>query len=146
MIGVTDRVRLPASSELTFLFSYLPRPPQTSASLQHVPLDLNLETELPTAVKSRLAFAQQKLEEMVAVKEAVTGHAGAASDIDLSTYTGAPAMGLTAKAIPTEFFQRPAPFAVRRPQQPQFHAFPTTTVAPSPPSPVGPPAPAPPFP
>lgn len=128
MIGVTDRVRLPASSELTFLFSYLPRPPQTSASLQHVPLDLNLETELPTAVKSRLAFAQQKLEEMVAVKEAVTGHAGAASDIDLSTYTGAPAMGLTAKAIPTEFFQRPAPFAVRRPQQPQFHAFPTTTI------------------
>ncbi|GAB5034800.1 5-methyltetrahydropteroyltriglutamate--homocysteine methyltransferase [Nannochloropsis oceanica] len=102
---------------------------QSSTSLQHVPIDVNLEKELPSDVKARLAFAQQKLGEMVAVKEAVSAQLSAgAGDLNLSTYTGAPSAGPTAKSIPADFFKRPAPFAERRPQQPQFHAFPTTTI------------------
>jgi len=94
-----------------------------------VPIDVNLEKELPSDVKARLAFAQQKLGEMVAVKEAVSAQISAgAGDLDLSTYTGAPSASPTAKSIPADYFQRPAPFAERRPQQPQFPAFPTTTI------------------
>jgi len=94
-----------------------------------VPIDVNLEKELPSDVKARLAFAQQKLGEMVAVKEAVSAQISAgAGDLDLSTYTGAPSASPTAKSIPAEYFQRSAPFAERRPQQPQFPAFPTTTI------------------
>ena len=40
---------------------------QTSVSLQHVPIDVNLETKLPADLRQRLAFAVQKLGEMVAV-------------------------------------------------------------------------------
>jgi hypothetical protein len=43
--------------------------PQTSTSLQHVPLDLTLEKEatLGAALIPRLSFAKQKLAEIVAV-------------------------------------------------------------------------------
>ena len=99
---------------------------QTSTSLQHVPLDLAKETELPADVKPRLAFAHQKLQELVAVAKAAP--AAGEPELDLATYTGAPAEGPGAKAIPADYFQRPAPFAARRPQQPQFPAFPTTTI------------------
>jgi 5-methyltetrahydropteroyltriglutamate--homocysteine methyltransferase len=101
---------------------------QTSTSLQHVPLDLALEKELPADVKPRLAFAVQKLGELVAVAQAVAAGTVAGPEINLATYTGAPVEGAAAKAIPAEHFQRSAPFSVRRPQQPQFPAFPTTTI------------------
>ena len=40
---------------------------QTSTSLQHLPYNKQLEKQLPESVLPRLAFATQKVEEMVAV-------------------------------------------------------------------------------
>ena len=44
----------------------------TSCSLQHVPLDLSAETSLPPGLTSRLAFARQKVDEVVAVGRALS--------------------------------------------------------------------------
>jgi 5-methyltetrahydropteroyltriglutamate--homocysteine methyltransferase len=44
----------------------------TSCSLQHVPLDLDAETALPPELTSRLAFARQKVAEVVALGRALT--------------------------------------------------------------------------
>jgi hypothetical protein len=46
---------------------------QPSCSLQHVPIDLDLETKLEPAVKSKLAFAVQKLAELTQVAAAAPG-------------------------------------------------------------------------
>jgi 5-methyltetrahydropteroyltriglutamate--homocysteine methyltransferase len=43
---------------------------QSSVSLQHLPYDAKLEKNLPAEVTSRLAFATQKLEEIVAAAKA----------------------------------------------------------------------------
>ncbi len=43
----------------------------TSCSLQHVPIDLDAETGLDPAVRERLAFARQKVAEVVALGEAL---------------------------------------------------------------------------
>ena len=43
---------------------------QSSTSLQHLPYDKHLEKQLPESVLPRLAFATQKVEEMVAVAKA----------------------------------------------------------------------------
>lgn len=47
----------------------------TSCSLLHVPLDLQLETALDPEIKQWLAFALQKLDEVVALKQALSGSA-----------------------------------------------------------------------
>jgi len=44
----------------------------TSCSLLHVPLDLRSETSLPAELTSRLAFARQKVDEVVALGRALT--------------------------------------------------------------------------
>lgn len=41
---------------------------QSSVSLQHLPYDVRLETNLPAQLGSRLSFATQKLEEIVKAK------------------------------------------------------------------------------
>ncbi|GAA1017483.1 5-methyltetrahydropteroyltriglutamate--homocysteine methyltransferase [Acrocarpospora pleiomorpha] len=45
----------------------------TSCSLLHVPLDLDLETGLAPEVRSRLAFARQKVAEVIAIGHALNG-------------------------------------------------------------------------
>ncbi|WP_018653971.1 5-methyltetrahydropteroyltriglutamate--homocysteine S-methyltransferase [Actinomadura flavalba] len=50
--------------------------PATSCSLLHVPLDLDAEPDLPDDVRGRLAFARQKVDEVVLLGRALTeGHA-----------------------------------------------------------------------
>ncbi|MCC6259622.1 MAG: 5-methyltetrahydropteroyltriglutamate--homocysteine S-methyltransferase [Anaerolineales bacterium] len=51
-----------------------------SCSLMFSPHDLNLETKLDDELKSWLAFARQKLDELAALKQAVSGGAEAAAD------------------------------------------------------------------
>jgi 5-methyltetrahydropteroyltriglutamate--homocysteine methyltransferase len=87
-----------------------------------VPLDVSLETHLPPTLLTRLAFAAQKLVELVSV-----ARGGPSPPLDLATYSGAPAEGAS-KALAADLFRRPVAYAVRRPQQPQFPAFPTTTI------------------
>ncbi|RJQ75185.1 5-methyltetrahydropteroyltriglutamate--homocysteine S-methyltransferase [Pseudonocardiaceae bacterium YIM PH 21723] len=45
----------------------------TSSSLLHVPYDLDAETDLDDAVRARLAFARQKVAEVVTLQKALTG-------------------------------------------------------------------------
>jgi hypothetical protein len=44
--------------------------------LQHLPVDLNLETKIPADLRSRLAFAQQKLSEIAHVAKTPLPNAG----------------------------------------------------------------------
>jgi 5-methyltetrahydropteroyltriglutamate--homocysteine methyltransferase len=61
----------------------------SSCSLMHVPLDLRAETSLAPELVARLAFARQKVDEVVALGRALTvGPGGTAADI---TAAGAPA-------------------------------------------------------
>ena len=107
------------------LFLLSPRSGQSSTSLQHVPLDLTLETSLPADLVPRLAFATQKLAEIVRTATAATS-AAAAPAIDLARWTGAPPPAPAATELPEGMFSRPAPYSARRSQQPSFPAFPTT--------------------
>jgi 5-methyltetrahydropteroyltriglutamate--homocysteine methyltransferase len=50
----------------------------TSCSLLHVPLDLDAETSLPAELTGRLAFARQKVNEVVAIGRALDGDRTAA--------------------------------------------------------------------
>jgi 5-methyltetrahydropteroyltriglutamate--homocysteine methyltransferase len=50
----------------------------TSCSLLHVPLDLDAETSLPAELTGRLAFARQKVDEVVAIGRALDGDPTAA--------------------------------------------------------------------
>jgi len=49
----------------------------TSCSLMHVPLDLEAEGALPPELTSRLAFARQKVDEVVTIGRILDGHGGA---------------------------------------------------------------------
>jgi len=49
----------------------------SSCSLQHVPCDLERETELPAELRDNLAFAKEKLEELTLLNAAVSGRLSA---------------------------------------------------------------------
>jgi len=100
---------------------------QSSTSLQHVPIDSTLEAALPSELIPRLAFATQKLREIVLTAAATGDSSVDAGALDLATWTGAPAPAPTAD-IPVALFSRSETYAARRPQQPAFPAFPTTTI------------------
>jgi len=53
----------------------------TSASLQHVPVDLSLETELDDELQSWLAFANQKVAEVATIARALGNRAAAADEL-----------------------------------------------------------------
>jgi 5-methyltetrahydropteroyltriglutamate--homocysteine methyltransferase len=52
----------------------------TSCSLLHVPLDLDLESDLPIALRGRLAFARQKVAEVVLIGRSLTDGREAVQD------------------------------------------------------------------
>ncbi|MEW6438514.1 MAG: 5-methyltetrahydropteroyltriglutamate--homocysteine S-methyltransferase [Pseudomonadota bacterium] len=113
-----------------------------SCSLLHVPVDLNLETDIDPELKSWLAFARQKMGELVAlgkalgrgrdtVEEAIT-----ASDVALKARKASlkvhdAAVSDRASGVTSDMTQRRSPFGQRRKLQ---HAalnlpeFPTTTI------------------
>ncbi len=109
----------------------LPRAP-TPHAVQHVPYDVALEgSHVPPALAPRLAFAKQKLAEIVAAA-AAAAEGGAAAPV-----AGAGAAGGAAASagdyrqqhgLGEDMFVRPEGFEERRAKQHQTHAFPTTTI------------------
>jgi 5-methyltetrahydropteroyltriglutamate--homocysteine methyltransferase len=105
---------------------------QPSTTLQHLPYDTAAEAgHLDATLLSRLAFAVQKLQALTAL---ATGSVSPA-DAAVAEAWGLPPDGAQlAKAegrlpgVDGALLARPEPFEVRRPKQPQFHAFPTSTI------------------
>jgi 5-methyltetrahydropteroyltriglutamate--homocysteine methyltransferase len=110
-----------------------------SCSLLHVPIDLALERKLDAETRSWLAFAKQKLEEVVALKRALDDGPGAVADV-LEAATAAAASRRTsqrihdaavqrrAAAVTEGDSQRASPHVVRREQQVRLPLYPTTTI------------------
>ena len=86
---------------------------QPSSSLQHVPVDLEQETELPDDLKKRLAFAVQKLSVLQSLaSDASNGAAGSANGS-----LNAAVEDSVGKTIKEEMFSRKEKFADRREKQ-----------------------------
>ncbi|PNW85318.1 hypothetical protein CHLRE_03g180750v5 [Chlamydomonas reinhardtii] len=116
----------------------------SSAPLQHLPYDLGLELEapktpeaephLPPALAARLGFAKQKVEEIVSVARLAASPAAAAAAaghgavVQLQRLQQGKGVEDHTADIPAEWFSRPKPYDVRREQQLQLPAFPTTTI------------------
>lgn len=113
-----------------------------SCSLLHVPVDLAHETALDAELKSWLAFAVQKLDEVVALKRALDeGHAAVAAALAESARARAsrdhsprihdPAVKQRCAAVDDRLAARRSPYAERAPQQRawlKLPRFPTTTI------------------
>jgi 5-methyltetrahydropteroyltriglutamate--homocysteine methyltransferase len=99
---------------------------QSSTSLQHVPYDVSIEGNVPSHVSQRLAFAVQKLQELVSVAKHQGTHE---SIINLQSYTGAPTEGEGLfGGLSKDMFHRSEPYNIRRGKQPSYKPFPTTTI------------------
>ncbi|MEZ5668216.1 MAG: 5-methyltetrahydropteroyltriglutamate--homocysteine S-methyltransferase [Alphaproteobacteria bacterium] len=113
-----------------------------SCSLLHCPVDLAHETDLDAELKSWLAFATQKLDEVAALAQAAgQGRAAAAAAFDASdaaaaARTGSPrvhrdAVQARLAAVDAGMSRRSTPFAARRKAQAQafeLPPLPTTTI------------------
>jgi 5-methyltetrahydropteroyltriglutamate--homocysteine methyltransferase len=113
-----------------------------SCSLLHVPVDLQQEDGLDPDVKSWMAFAVQKVEELVTlgralnegrngVKDTLIASARAADSRKTSPKIHNSAVARRMTAVTASMTRRHAPFAVRRQTQRQelaLPAFPTTTI------------------
>lgn len=112
-----------------------------SCSLLHVPIDLDLETDIDEELKQWLAFAVQKLDELSILKQALNGETeSVASELAESS-----AAALARRNSPrvhdavvadriagvTPAMSRRTPYAYRRPQQAEklnLPSYPTTTI------------------
>jgi len=103
-----------------------------SCSLLHAPLDLDLETKLDAELKSWLAFAKQKLQEVVALakgdRTAVDASSKAAKSRRVSQRINNAAVQRRAGAVTEKDRVRPTRFAERRTSQPDLPPYPTTTI------------------
>ncbi|MGK2914055.1 MAG: 5-methyltetrahydropteroyltriglutamate--homocysteine S-methyltransferase, partial [Porticoccaceae bacterium] len=113
-----------------------------SCSLLHVPVDVAAETGLDDDIKSWLAFATQKLEELDLLKRSLNGdEAGITSRLQTardavanrrtSTRIHRPAIKTRAATVTAAMASRQRPFVERIQQQRQWlklPAFPTTTI------------------
>ncbi len=113
-----------------------------SCSLIHVPIDIALETDLDPDLKSWLAFAVQKIDELVtlgraidhgrdAVNDALAAAAAAAETREVSPEIHNEAVKARLAAITSDMMRRPGDFPVRRRAQRAHLAlppFPTTTI------------------
>ena len=95
---------------------------QSSVSLQHLPYDVELEKNLPAELNGKLAFAAQKLKDIVAAaKDAPSAKAVPLAD------ALAPVANPTAN-VDAALFVRELPFEQRRDAQIKTVAFPTTSI------------------
>jgi len=113
-----------------------------SCSLLHVPFDLGLETGLDPELKSWLAFAVQRIEELAVISHALSVHRA-----NVSSFIAAASRALSARAssprvhdarvadrlaeVSPTMTRRSLPFAERRRLQQEklaLPAFPTTTI------------------
>ena len=103
-----------------------------SCSLLHTPLDLDLETKLDPELKTWLAFAKQKLQEVVALAKgddrAVQESSNAAKSRRASQRINNAAVQRRAAAVTEKDRVRSAPFAARRKAQVDLPRYPTTTI------------------
>src|SRR6266513_2796417 len=110
-----------------------------SCSLQHVPIDLDLETRLDSELKGWLAFAKQKLVEVATVTRALRdGRDSVTAQLDANTRALAgrrtsrrihnPAVKQRARGVTEHDMRRPSPHAARRKKQLRLPLFPTTTI------------------
>ncbi len=113
----------------------------TSCSLLHVPYALKDETQLPAHVRTRCAFALEKLGELRALGEALASgcrpdatapqHAQAPETLTTETPQRAAATQRRLSALRPEDFRRSAPFAARQASQRahlKLPLFPTTSI------------------
>ena len=113
-----------------------------SCSLLHVPVDLDSEQQLDTEVKSWLAYALQKLDELRVLGKALTqgrdavhaelaANAAALAARRASPRVHKPAVRAAVAGITAQLGQRHSAYQVRAPKQAallQLPAFPTTTI------------------
>src|SRR5947208_5079964 len=110
-----------------------------SCSLLHVPIDLALEKKLDPEIRGWLAYAKQKLEEVVALRRALDeGTATVAAELDLAGFAANsrrtssrihdPAVKQRAASVTEQDLRRTSPHAVRRAQQVRLPLYPTTTI------------------
>ena len=103
-----------------------------SCSLLHTPLDLDLETKLDPELKSWLAFAKQKLAEVVALargdRAAIAASSRAVQSRRTSKRINNAAVQRRVASVTEKDRARGAPFAVRRKAQLELPSFPTTTI------------------
>ncbi|MBX6341643.1 MAG: 5-methyltetrahydropteroyltriglutamate--homocysteine S-methyltransferase, partial [Thermomicrobiaceae bacterium] len=115
---------------------------QTSCSLLHLPHDVDLETELDPEIKPLLAFAEQRLEEVVALTRGLNQGRAAIQDaleesaaifqmaLD-SAKIHHPETQRRLRDLTEEDFQRASPYPVRAREQQsvlQLPLYPTTTI------------------
>ncbi|MDP0498614.1 MAG: 5-methyltetrahydropteroyltriglutamate--homocysteine S-methyltransferase [Verrucomicrobiota bacterium JB022] len=112
-----------------------------SCSLQHVPVSLEPETELPDGIRSWLAFAHEKLEELQTLRAALLGDVAALEAVEASRRLQEqrrqspclrnPGVHERLQGLQADDFQRQSPFRERIATQ-QAHLtlppFPTTTI------------------
>ena len=110
-----------------------------SCSLLHVPIDLDQETRLDAELKTWLAFAKQKLAEVVTLKRALAAGPKAAADAFAASDRAAAdrrtsprihsaAVAQRVAAVTASDVKRQSPYAVRRAQQLPLPPYPTTTI------------------
>ncbi|MDV6319703.1 5-methyltetrahydropteroyltriglutamate--homocysteine S-methyltransferase [Chromohalobacter sp. HP20-39] len=114
-----------------------------SCSLLHVPVDLEAETDLDDELKSWLAFARQKLDEIVTVAHLLDGRATGEDTARLEAATQAlesrrnsprihkPAVGERLAGTSAADAERPSPYGARAKAQLRhldLPLFPTTTI------------------
>ena len=110
-----------------------------SCSLLHVPVDLELERKLDPELKGWLAFAKQKLGEVVVLARALRDGrraAGAALEANAralasrraSSRIHNPAVQRRAAAVTEQDLRRAASYGERRPKQVRLPLYPTTTI------------------
>ena len=110
-----------------------------SCSLLHVPIDLDLETRLDRDLKGWLAFAKQKLVEVVTLTRALRdGRDSVAPELEANARTLAarrssrrihnPAVKQRIRAVTERDLRRASPYGARRKKQLRLPLFPTTTI------------------
>ena len=110
-----------------------------SCSLLHVPIDLDLEPRLDAELKEWLAFAKQKLGEVVtlarglrdgwgAVAQELEANAAGAARRRSSPRIHDPGVKTRAANVTARDLSRRSPHAARRPEQVRLPPFPTTTI------------------
>ncbi len=101
-----------------------------SCSLLHVPLDLRLETELDSELKSQMAFAHQKLEELAQLRSMLTGKDAKppAANLVPVTFSSDAQVQARLRAVTPDMSRRSTPYEQRRGQQLSLPLFPTTTI------------------
>lgn len=114
-----------------------------SSSLLHSPCDLDFETNLNAEIKNWLAFAKQKVKEVVTLKELATGSSDekilvdfednkkSIADRKTSSLIHNDAVKQRANTVTEEDAQRKSPFKIRKEEQQKvlkLPLFPTTTI------------------